>query len=66
MSLIASCKLHGIEPRAYLEAVIRLVPVWPRDRYIELAPMNWLRTRSRLVQSELDAPFGHMTVPAKE
>jgi transposase len=66
MSLIASCKLHAIEPRAYLEAVIRLVPVWPRDRYIELAPMNWLRTRSRLVQSELDAPFGHMTLPAKE
>ena len=63
MSLIASCKLHGIEPTSYLEAVIRLVPVWPAERRLELAPMNWLVTRDTLVQAELDAPFGHMTVP---
>lgn len=63
MSLIASCKLHAIEPSAYLEAVIRCVPVWPRDRYIELAPCNWLATRARLDSTELDAPFGHVTVP---
>ena len=63
MSLIASCKLHAIEPAAYLEAVIRCVPVWPRDRSIELAPCKWLATRARIDQAELDAPFGHVTVP---
>jgi transposase len=64
MSLVASCKLHGINPVGYLEAVIRLVPVWPAGRMLELAPMNWLATRATLVQAELDAPFGRMTVPA--
>ncbi len=37
-SLIASCQLHGIEPETYLRDLIRVLPHWPRDRYLELAP----------------------------
>lgn len=62
-SLIASCKLHKLDPEAYLADVIRLVPYWPRDRYIELAPKHWARTRAGLDAAELARPLGHITVP---
>ena len=64
MGLIASCKLHAIEPMAYLEAVIRAVPYWPKDRFVELAPKYWIATRARLDPAELDAPLGPITVPS--
>jgi transposase len=63
MSLIASCKLHAIEPNGYLEAMIRIVPYWPKHRFIELAPKYWLATRTRLSADELAAPLGAITVP---
>jgi hypothetical protein len=62
-SLIASCKLHKLDPEVYLEGVVRLVPYWPRDRYLELAPKYWARTRARLDAVELARPLGHITVP---
>jgi transposase len=62
-SLIASCKLHAVDPEAYLADVIRVVPYWPRDRYLELAPRYWARTRERLDEAELARPVGHVTVP---
>jgi transposase len=63
-SLIASSKLHGLDPELYLADVIRVMPFWPRDRYLELAPKYWLATRARLDASELEKPIGHVTVPA--
>ena len=62
-SLIASCKLHSIDPESYLAEVIRIMPYWPRDRYLELAPAYWVQTRSRLDARELDAELGLITVP---
>ena len=62
-SLIASCKLHDLDPERYLAEVIRVMPYWPRDRYLELAPAYWARTRARLDQTELVAELGHVTVP---
>ncbi len=63
-SLIASCKLHGIEPERYLAEVIRILPYWPRERFLELAPAYWAHTRARLDPTELDAELGPITVPA--
>lgn len=63
-SLIASCVLHGLDVESYLSDVIRVVPYWPRDRYLELAPKYWAATRARLDPRELDLPIGHVTVPA--
>ena len=37
-SLIASCVLHGLDVESYLADIIRVVPYWPRKRYLELAP----------------------------
>jgi len=62
-SLIASCKLHGIDAETYLAEIIRIVPYWPRDRYLELAPKYWSRTRARLDAAELERPIGHVTAP---
>jgi transposase len=62
-SLIASCKLHGIDAETYLAEIIRIVPYWPRDRYLELAPKYWARTRARLDADELAKPIGRVTVP---
>ena len=62
-SLIASCKLHGIDPERYLAEVIRVMPYWPRARYLELAPAYWTQTRARLDPIELEAELGFVTVP---
>ena len=62
-SLIASCKLHGLDPEHYLADVIRVMPYWPRDRFLELAPAYWAQTRARLDPKELEAELGHVTVP---
>ena len=62
-SLVASCKLHALDPEAYLADVIRVMPYWPRARYLELAPKYWARTRARLDPTELARPLGHVSVP---
>ena len=65
-SLIASCQLHDLDAETYLADVIRVLPYWPRDRYLELAPKYWRPTRARLDQRELELPLGHVTVPPPE
>jgi transposase len=62
-SLIASCLLHGLDPENYLTDIFRVMPYWPRDRYLELAPKYWTAKRARLAETELALPLGHITVP---
>ena len=62
-SLIASCKLHSLDPERYLAEIIRVMPYWPRDRYLDLAPAYWAQTRVRLDPVELEAELGFVTVP---
>jgi transposase len=47
-SLIASSRLHKLNPEKYLEEVLRLAPHWPVTRVLELAPKNWPATREKL------------------
>lgn len=55
-SLLASCALHDLEPWAYLRDVLCLLPDWPEHRVLDLAPVEWSRTRDRDdVQQLLDA-----------
>lgn len=63
-SLVASCRLHSLDPEEYLDEVMRVLPYWPDSRYLELAPNNWAHTRAKLLPVELDAPFGAFTIPA--
>ena len=63
LSLIASARLHGLDPEAYLRDVFRVLGHWPRDRYIELAPKYWAQTRARLDGDQIAAEFGPLDVP---
>ena len=64
LSLVASCKLHDLDPEPYFCEIIKVLPYWPRDRYLELAPKYWRATRARLDPSEIERELGHITVPA--
>jgi hypothetical protein len=62
-SLVASCRLHGIDPQQYLDEVMRVLPDWPKDRYLELSPKYWKVTRSNLDPAELDSFLCCFTIP---
>jgi transposase len=56
VSLLASCRLHGIEPLGYLRDLLILLPSWPKARVLDLAPVYWPKTlASAEVQGVLDA-----------
>jgi len=63
MTLIASARLHQLDPEEYLRDLFRVVPCWPSDRYLELAPRYWRQTRARLVADEIECDVGWLTVP---
>lgn len=48
VSLIASCRLHGINPEAYLRDVLLLINSWPEKDVLKLAPKYWTETRAAL------------------
>jgi hypothetical protein len=55
-SLLASCRMHGLEPYSYLRDLLCLLPSWPQMRVLELAPANWMTTVARPdVVAQLDA-----------
>ena len=56
VTLLASCQLHGLEPLGYLRDLLCLLPGWPVQRVLELAPANWTSTVQRTeVRAELEA-----------
>jgi len=62
-SLIASARLHRLDPETYLRDLIRVLGQWPKDRYLELAPKYWGATRNRLDSAELEQEIGWLTIP---
>jgi transposase len=63
LSLIASAKLHHLDPEQYLRDIIRVLPHWPRDRYLGLSPKHWAATRKTLDPAQLIAELGALDVP---
>ena len=63
LTLIASARLHKLDPEVYLRDLLRVLPHWPRDRYLELAPRYWRITRARLDRDQLAAELGPLTIP---
>ncbi len=47
VTLLASCEMHGLEPYAYLRDLLCLMPSWPINKVLELAPANWKATVER-------------------
>ena len=44
VSLLASSRLHDLEPLGYVRDLLCLLPSWPRHRVLELAPAYWKQT----------------------
>jgi hypothetical protein len=63
VSLVASCEINGLDPQAYLRDLFRVLPMWPKNRLLELAPKYWRATRDRLDLAELEMPLGPITIP---
>jgi transposase len=55
---------HSIDPQQYLDEVLRVLPYWPKERHLELAPRSWTATHAKLRSDELDAPLCSFTIPA--
>jgi transposase len=64
-SIIASARLHGFDPEEYLRCLIRLVPLWPEDRMLELSPLFWQQTRARLDPMKLAEELGPIEIPSE-
>lgn len=62
-SIVASARLHGLDPFVYIEEILRVLPYWPTDRYLELAPKYWRVTRGKLRPKELAAPLSSFEIP---
>ena len=62
-SLIASARMHRLDPESYLRDLFRVLGHWPKNRYLELSPRYWVATRARLDAGELAAELGPLTVP---
>ena len=43
-SLLASCRLHDVEPWSFMRDILCLLPRWPEHRLLELAPVEWTKT----------------------
>ncbi len=65
LTLIASARLHGLDSEAYLRDLFRVLPHWPKGRYLELAPKYWRATSARLDAAQLEAELGPLTVPTE-
>ncbi len=63
LTLIASARLHQLDPEAYLRDLCRGLPHWSSGRHLELCPRDWRATRARLVPTELERELGPLTVP---
>jgi hypothetical protein len=57
-SVVASCKLHDIDPFTYLRDVLTRLPDHPAERVDELTPRKWLERRQADRQGDRDADVG--------
>ena len=61
--MVATARLHGLDAEGYLRDLSYVLPYWPRDRLLELAPPFWTATRARLDAAQLDSETLPLTVP---
>ncbi len=38
---MGTCKMHGVEPTAWLKETLRIVPIHPVNKIKDLLPNNW-------------------------
>jgi transposase len=64
MTLVASARLHGLDPELYLRDIIRVFPHWDGAPWLALAPAYWAETRKLLDLAQLAEEYGPLDVPA--
>jgi len=65
LTLVLSARMHGLHVETYFRDLFRLLPIWPKNRLIELAPHAWARTRATLIAKELKPEYGPITIPPR-
>jgi hypothetical protein len=61
-SLIETCKLHSVNPEAYLTDVLtKLVNNWPNSRLGELLPWSWTPEARHASTADLDGTQAPLT-----
>lgn len=63
LTLVASARLHKLDPEVYLRDLFRVLPHWPNGRYLELCPRDWAATRARLDPAQLEQELGRLDIP---
>lgn len=63
LSLVLTARMFDLPVEPYLRDLFRVLPSWPQDRLLELAPMHWRTTRLRLEEQQLADELGPLTVP---
>ena len=47
-TLIQNCRMHGVEPHAYLKDLLERLPTMTnQDRLDQLTPLNWKKARGK-------------------
>jgi hypothetical protein len=49
-TLIENCRMHGIEPYAYLKDVLERLPTTTNQQVSQLTPLNWKKAREKSLQ----------------
>jgi len=44
-TLVENCRLHGIDPYAYLKDVLEHLPTTTNQQVAQLTPLNWKKGR---------------------
>jgi transposase len=49
-TLIQNCRMHGVEPGAYLKDVLERLPTTTNQQVAQLTPLNWKQAREKSLQ----------------
>jgi transposase len=49
-TLIENCRMHGVEPYAYLKDVLKQLPTTTNQQVAQLTPLNWKRARAQTLK----------------
>jgi transposase len=49
-TLIANCRMHGVEPQAYLKDILERLPRATNQTVAELTPLAWKKAREQSLQ----------------
>ncbi|MCB1128331.1 MAG: transposase domain-containing protein, partial [Verrucomicrobiae bacterium] len=47
---IENCRMHGVEPYAYLKDVLTRLPTTTNRQVVQLTPLNWQKARQPVLR----------------